>query len=205
MKLYMSPDEIEAALEAAFNWCDAANCPLTDTQKYILLQAIGEIKEKDNSSALNVANPLDELKKEELEVFLEFVKEQQEQNRSWKVQLLNDWLRESDSGSVQFLRDRYGLQWLSRVEPIHFNQYAFENILKLKVGDRIEVCNRMWEWVQENGPCSSEWFPCTVINLNEVRSDDFFVTNCIVRFSNGAEYEIQGIYEWNRYNWRWGE
>ncbi|BDI19545.1 hypothetical protein ANSO36C_53470 [Nostoc cf. commune SO-36] len=28
-------------------------------------------------------------------------------------------------------------------------------------------------------------------------------TNCVVRFFNGAEYEIQGIYEWNRYNWRW--
>ncbi|MFP5275246.1 hypothetical protein [Coleofasciculus sp.] len=25
----------------------------------------------------------------------------------------------------------------------------------------------------------------------------------IVRFDHGMEYEIQGIYEWNRYNWRW--
>ncbi|HEY9646662.1 MAG TPA: hypothetical protein V6C88_09845, partial [Chroococcidiopsis sp.] len=26
---------------------------------------------------------------------------------------------------------------------------------------------------------------------------------CTVRFDNGMEYEIQGVYEWNRYNWRW--
>ncbi|WP_416670750.1 hypothetical protein [Egbenema bharatensis] len=27
-------------------------------------------------------------------------------------------------------------------------------------------------------------------------------TNCLIQFDNGMEYEIQGIYEWNRYNWR---
>ena len=27
--------------------------------------------------------------------------------------------------------------------------------------------------------------------------------NGVIRFDNGTEYEIQGICEWNRYNWRY--
>jgi hypothetical protein len=75
--------------------------------------------------------------------------------------------------------------------------------LKLKVGDRIEVSNGLWEWVQENGPCSREWFPCTVIGLSQGSDRDRLYYNCVIRFENGTEYEIQGIYQWNRYNWRW--
>ncbi|WP_298906182.1 hypothetical protein [uncultured Nostoc sp.] len=199
----MTPDEIEAAMLAAFNNCDAASCPLTDTQKQILLQVV-EQTQGNTSGASGIANPLDELNPEELEVFLQFVKDEEQLNRTWKVQLLNDWLLENDSGRVQFIRQRYGLQWLNRVESYHFDKYSyFEDALKLRVGDRIEVSNALWEWVQEDGPCKPEWFPCMVIKVEEISNGDDSSTNCVVRFFNGAEYEIQGIYEWNRYNWRW--
>lgn len=199
----MTPDEIEAAMLAAFNDCDAASCPLTDTQKQILLQMVEQIQ-GNTSGASGIANPLDELNPEELEVFLQFVKDEEQLNRTWKVQLLNDWLLENDSGTVQFIRQRYGLQWLNRVESYHFDKYSyFEDALKLRVGDRIEVSNALWEWVQEDGPCKREWFPCMVIQVEEISNSDDSSTNCVVRFFNGAEYEIQGMYEWNRYNWRW--
>ena len=199
----MTPDEIEAAMFAAFNDCDAASCPLTDTQKQILLQVFEQIQ-GNTSGASGIANPLDELNPEELEVFLQFVKDEEQLNRTWKVQLLNDWLLENDSGTVQFIRQRYGLQWLNRVESYHFDKYSyFEDALKLRVGDRIEVSNALWEWVQEDGPCKREWFPCMVIQVEEISNGDDSSTNCVVRFFNGAEYEIQGMYEWNRYNWRW--
>ncbi|MEH1834724.1 MAG: hypothetical protein V7L29_22360 [Nostoc sp.] len=200
----MTPDEIEVAMLAAFNDCDIASCPLTDTQKQILLQVVELIQGNSTSAASGIANPLDELTPEELEAFLEFVKDEEQRNRTWKVQLLNDWLLENDSGTVQFIRQRYGLQWLNRVESYHFDKYSyFEDALKLRVGDRIEVSNALWEWVQEDGPCKREWFPCMVIQVEEISNGDDTSTNCVVRFFNGAEYEIQGIYEWNRYNWRW--
>lgn len=206
----MTKAEIEATLQAAFARCDAANSPLTETQKQLLLQVAEELirlqqglpathNGKEDSS-----NPLDELTAEEREALLEFVKEQGRENQAWKIKFLNDWLNSRDSGAVQFIRDRYGLQWLNRVMPVHLAEYydrTADGILKLKVGDRIEVCNRLWEWVQENGPCQREWFPCTVIQINEMDESDY--TSCIIRFDNGREYEIQGIYDWNQYNWRW--
>lgn len=200
----MTPDEIEASMLAAFNDCDAASCPLTDTQKEILLQVVELIQGNSTFRASDIANPLDELTPEELEAFLQFVKDEEQCNRTWKVQLLNDWLQQNDSGTVQFIRQRYGLQWLNRVESYHFDKYSyFEDALKLRIGDRIEVSNALWEWVQEDGPCKREWFPCMVIKVEEISNGDDTSTNCVLRFFNGAEYEIQGIYEWNRYNWRW--
>jgi hypothetical protein len=201
----MTPDEITTALHAAFNRCDAASCPLTDIQKEILLQLVEEIHKQSKSEKLDTPNPLDELTPEELEIFLEFVKTEEQQNRTWKVQLLNDWLHHNDSGEVQFIRDRYGLQWLNRVESYHFDKYAyFEDALKLRIGDRIEVSNALWEWVQNDGPCKREWFLSIVIQIDKMNDDgDDSSTNCVVRFYNGTEYEIQGIYEWNRFNWRW--
>ncbi|MEH2076899.1 MAG: hypothetical protein V7K57_21275 [Nostoc sp.] len=200
----MTPDEIEASMLAAFNDCDAASCPLTDKQKQILLQVIEQIQGSYISGVSSIGNPLDELTPEELEAFLQFVKDEEQRNRTWKVQLLNDWLLENHSGTVQFIRKRYGLQWLNRVQSCHFDKYSyFEDALKLRVGDRIEVSNALWEWVQEDGPCKREWFPCMVIKVEEISNGDDSSTNCVVRFFNGAEYEIQGIYEWNRYNWRW--
>ena len=208
----MTPGEIEAALQAAFNRCDAARCPLTDSQKQILLQVVEELTLKQLelldtiAEESDIGNPLDELTPDQRQTFLQFVKEQEQQNRPWKIQLLNDWLQERDSGAVQFIRDRYGPLWVNRIKAVHFDKYAEldgEEALKLKVGDRIEVSNGLWEWVQETGPCSREWFLCTVIRADETDNGDGASTNCIIRFNNGAEYEIQGMYQWNRYNWRW--
>lgn len=156
----MTPDEIETALQAAFNSCDAASCPLTDQQKQILLRVIEQIQGNSNSRISDIVNPLDELTPEELEAFLQFVKIEEQQNRTWKVQLLNDWLHNNDSGEVQFIRQSYGLQWLNRVESCHFDKYSYyEDALKLRVGDRIEVSNAMWEWVQDDGLVSVNGFP----------------------------------------------
>jgi hypothetical protein len=199
----MSPDEIQVALQAAFYRCDAASCPLNDTQKEILLKVVEKLKENSQLEVSDVLNPLDELIQEERQALLEFVKAQEAQNLSWKAQLLNDWLLEKDSGAVQFIRDCYGLQWLDRVEDCHFQKYA-NDAPKLKVGDRIEVCNALWEWVQDDGPCSRQWYICTIIGLDETDRSGDSSTNCVVRFNTGEEYEIQGMYEWNRYYWRLG-
>lgn len=199
----MSKAEIEAALKAAFDQCIVANCPLTEVQKQILLEVAQRFSytlgETANSEG---TNPLDDLTAEERSALLEFVKEQESLNQPWKIQLLNDWLNNNNSGSVQFIRDRYGLQWLNLVQPGHLAEYfeRLEDELKLKAGDRIEVSNGLWEWIQEDGPCSQMWVPCTVISVEENGGD---YSSCIIRFDNGTEYEIQGIYDWNRYNWRW--
>ena len=205
----MTPAEIETALQAAFNGCEAASCPLTDSQKQILLQAVKELTYKNverdiTAQNSDTTNPLDELTPDQRRSFLQFVKELEQQSLPWKMQLLNDWLQERDSGSVQFIRDLYGFQWLNQIQPSHFAKYALEGeeALKLKVGDRIEVSNALWEWVQETGPCSRQWFPCTVISVG-VGNHEGADNSCSIRFSNGAEYEIQAVYQWNRYNWRW--
>lgn len=205
----MTPAEIEAALQAAFNRCVTASCPLTEQQKQILLQVVEVTRKQLNpntTAGADTVNPLDELTLDQRQQFLRFVKGQEQQNLNWKIQLMNDWLQERDSGPVQFIRARYGPQWLNRIEPVHFAKYAElegEEALKLKVGDRIEVSNGLWEWVQESGPCRREWFLCTVVSVGESGSDDNTSTSCVIRFNSGAEYELQGMYQWNRYNWRW--
>jgi hypothetical protein len=209
----MTPSEIEAVLQVAFTQCDAAFCALTEQQKKIILQVVAQecirIQSGNSESAsgeADLTNPLDSLHPEQREALLQFIKEQQQENRPWKIQLLNDWLHDRDSGSVQFIRDRYGPQWLNRIQQIHLAHYFEQDIderLKLKIGDRIEVSNRLWEWVQETGACSPEWFLCTVIGLSEATHNEHTATNCLIRFDSGMEYEIQGIYEWNSYYWRW--
>lgn len=202
----MTNDEIEAVLKVAFMECEAALCPLTEQQKQLLLQVIAESVRGESLTEAN-GNPLDELTADQRQELLQFVKEQEKQEYPWKIKLLNDWLHDRNSGTVQFIRELYGPQWLNRVKPVHLAQYfdaetALE-VLKIKVGSRIEVSNGLWEWVQENGPCSREWFPCTVVKIAQNTDSDNSYYSCVIRFDNGSEYEIQGIYQWNRYNWRW--
>ncbi|MGG6296882.1 hypothetical protein ACQ4M4_21005 [Leptolyngbya sp. AN02str] len=203
----MSSAEFEAALKAAIDECDAVGCPLSGQQQAILMRAIANPLAPSSSSE---ENPLDNLPPEQRQALIDFIAEQEQQSRNWKVQLLNDWLAGRESGKVQFIRDEYGLQWLERVRPSHVVRYARPT--RLVVGDRIEVSNGLWEWVQDDGPCSREWFLCTVISVSSPNGGSTSPTdlptghtNCIIRFDNGMEYEIQGIYEWNRYNWRWAE
>jgi hypothetical protein len=226
----MNRAEIESALQAAFIRCEREFTPLSEVQKQILLQIVveelsnGHPQAPELNSGVGMTrysvdsaatsdqnaqenNPLDELTSQERQALLAFVSEQEQKSHPWKIKLLNDWLLNRNSGSVQFLRDRYGPQWLNRVKPVHLAQYleqqTNEENLTLKVGDRIEVSNGLWEWVQDDGPCPREWFPCTVIGTSEDADRDCRYHNCVIRFDNGAEFEIQGIYQWNRYNWRW--
>src|SRR5919202_3107686 len=202
----MTPDEIEAVLKGAFIQCEAALCPLSDQQKQILRQVLSQSMTCEApDSSINgdkdsqTGNPLDELTPQQRQDLLQFVKEQEKQDRPWKIKLLNDWLHNRDSGAVQFIRTNYGPQWLNRIKPVHLAQYfeaeTASDGLKLKVGDRIEISNGLWEWVQEDGPCKREWFPCTVIGVYETSDSDCDYTNCIIRFENGTEYEMQGAYQ----------
>ena len=201
----MDQGKIKSALEAAFIQCEIALCPLTDRQKQILLQMLIEISGANlaQTPSESAENPLDELNPQQRQALLEYIQTQEQQNISWKAKLLNDWLDDRNSGSVQFIRDSYGLQWLSQVQKVHLAEYwEHPDKLALKVGDRIEVCNGLWEWVQDDGPCKREWYPCLVVGVAEVTGDEASYTSCTVRFENGAEFEIQGIYQWNHSYWR---
>jgi len=188
----------DTVLETAFAECEALGQPLNPQQQSILRQVLVRLAQQANGDVS--ANPLDELTPDQRQLFLAFIQEQNHLKRSWKAQLLNDWLAGKDSGSVQFLREAYGLPWLERVKPEHI--FAYHPPQRLQVGDRIEVANNLWEWVQEDGPCDRQWFPCTVIRVQEATPDGG-TERCTVRFDNGMEYEIQGVYDWNRYYWRW--
>jgi hypothetical protein len=194
----MTQAEIEAVLQAAFRQCERAGYPLGEVQKQIFAQVVEA--RLDDRSILSL-NPLAQLTPRQREALWQFIQAQEQQNQSWKATLLNDWLQDSDSGNVQFVRDLYGVQWLESITPAHLAEYADEAILKLKVGDRIEVSNALWEWVSETDPSSREWFPCVVINLQD--DPDTAQSKCTIRFENGSEFDIQGIYDWNRSNWRW--
>jgi hypothetical protein len=165
--------------------------------------------ENDGANA-TAGNPLDEMSPEHRQLFLDFIRSHSVDAESWKTGLLNDWLSGNQSGDLQFIRDCYGPQWLSRVQPIHLTKYLEPADLALKVGDRIQVTNGLWEWVQDDGPCQREWFDCVVVAVKAVHDDALTTpdsyrqsTTCVIRFDSGREFEIQGIYEWNRYNWRW--
>jgi hypothetical protein len=235
----MTQSEIEAALTAAFNQCETALHPLSDCQKQIVRQALlaampfeqnGEPADDRKLSTATYSeadpsNPLEQLTAEERQTFLAFVESQERQKQPWKITLLNDWLSGRSSGTVQFIRERYGIQWVEQITPMHLARYIrldSDNTPRLKVGDHIEVTNGLWEWVQETGPCSREWFPCTVVSLKAVpeenndapgggnaaeapnnEASDNSEDSCIIRFEDGTEYEIQGVYDWNRPNWRW--
>jgi hypothetical protein len=194
----MTQAEIEAVLQAAFRQCERAGYPLGEVQKQIFAQVVEA--RLDDRSILSL-NPLAQLTPRQREALWQFIQAQEQQNQSWKATLLNDWLQDSDSGNVQFVRDLYGVQWLESITPAHLAEYADEAILKLKVGDRIEVSNALWEWVSGTDPSSREWFPCVVINLQD--DPDTAQSKCTIRFENGSEFDIQGIYDWNRSNWRW--
>jgi hypothetical protein len=220
----MTPAEIEALLQAAFEACDAAGRSLDTQQREIIFRmlisrltaftssALPNDANAADSSALSAsdrANPLAALTPEQRQALLQFIQDQQRQNRSWKAQLLNDWLYDRPPSAIEFVRQQYGLVWLEQIQPQDIAEYADEATTSLKVGDRIEISNGLWEWVQEEGPCQREWFPCTIIQIAEVSNGTrasagySCQTNCTIRFDNGMEYEIQGVYEWNRYNWRW--
>ncbi len=205
----MTQAEIEAALQTALRHCETAGYPLNDAQQQILFAVLKERLREPSTDQGLALNPLAALTPEQRQALFQFIKAQEQQNKSWKTTLLNDWLHDRASGTVQFIRDSLGFQWLETITAADLADYE-EAALWLKVGDRIELSNGLWEWVQDTGPCSREWFSCTVVGITETQSplyeevaESQISTNCTVRFENGNEYEIQGVYEWNRPNWRW--
>lgn len=203
----MTKAEIEAALQAAFSLCDSTGFPLSEQQKQILLH-IAEVLTEDLLAGLppvtETVNPLEGLTPDQRQALLLFVARFERNNDAWKTSLLNDWLHGRDSGPVQFIRDRYGLQWLDTIQPSHLAAYDQDSrMLKVKVGDRLEVSSSLWEWVPATDSDNQEWLSCTVIRVFESSDNERAHLNCTVRLANGLEYDINGMYDWNRLNWRW--
>jgi len=203
----MTKAEIEAALQAAFSLCDSTGCPLSAQQKQILLHIAEVLTEEllDSSpQEIETVNPLDDLTPDQRQALLLFVAGFDQTGDAWKTSLLNDWLHGRDSGSVQFIRDHYGLQWLDTIQPSHLAAYDQDSrLLKVKVGDRLEVSSNLWEWVPATDSDNREWLTCIVIRVFESFDNERAHLNCTVRLANGLEYDINGMYDWNRLNWRW--
>ncbi|MBD2083031.1 hypothetical protein [Leptolyngbya sp. FACHB-17] len=178
----MSEFDFDSLLQKAFEQCERLGHPLDADQKEILRSTL----QQETRS-----NPLTQLTEEQRQAVLQFA-----QQSDWKTSLLNDWLQNRNSGAMQFIRDQYGLSWLNSVTAEDLAAYRDQET-RLNIGDRIEVSNALWEWVQAD---DQEWYTCTVIGLSE--SDNSQQTRCTIRFDNGQEYEIQGVYDWNRSNWR---
>lgn len=199
--------KIQSALETIISRCQQAQTPVSDQQKEIIESVLIETFSESIAEFPNEENPLDEMSPEQREALLEFIIEQEE--RPWKTQILNDWLQGRNSGKMQFLREDYGPQWLNRVKPYHIAQYLEKTDrareVPLKIGDRIEVSNLLWEWVQDDNPDTQDWYPCTVVSLSQGEYNGHPYQNCTIRFDNGSELEIPGIYQWNRYNWRFAQ
>lgn len=228
----MTPSEIEVVLQRAFRECEAAGDPLSTQQREVLFRILVNQITSSPSNSLGQAsspsaafatptehssnlsessNPLTALTSGKRQSLLRYIREQQRQDLDWKTQLMSDFLLDRPLADLQFVQDELGLNWIDQISPEHIAQFADELMVVLKVGDRIEVSNGLWEWVQDDGPCSREWFTCLVTGITEISGLSSLssgydrYTNCTIRFPNGMEYEIQGIYEWNRYNWRWAQ
>ena len=179
----MSESELDILLQKAFEQCERLGYPLNAEQQEILRLTLYQETR---------TNPLAQLPPEQRQAIL-----QSAQNQSdWKTSLLNDWLQNRDSGTMQFIRDQYGLAWLNSVLPEDLAAYRDQDT-QLNIGDRIEVSNTLWEWVQDN---HREWYACTVIGCTQAENSQDIC--CTIRFDNGQEYQIQGVYDWNRSNWR---
>jgi hypothetical protein len=193
------------ALEAAFRQCGTAGMALNDVQRQILQQVTQTvlIKALMNPDAIDPdENPLDALMEDQRQTLIDFVTECDRNTQDWKTVLFNDWLQERDSGPVQFLRDRYGFDWINRVRRQDIDAYAEAEEQALKIGDRLEVSSRLWEWIPEDLGEEPEWIVCTLVNLTQL---DSMETNSIagtVQFENDLVLEIQGLNDWNKGNWR---
>jgi hypothetical protein len=196
---------LEQALEAAFRQCATAGMALNDVQRQILQQVTQTvlIKALTSSDAVDPAeNPLDVLTEDQCQTLLDFVTECDRSAQDWKTILFNDWLQGRDSGPVQFLRDRYGFDWINRVRRQDITAYAEAEELELKIGDRLEVSSRLWEWIPEDLGEEPAWIVCTLINLTQPDSSEATSVTGTVQFENDLVLEIEGLNDWNKGNWR---
>jgi hypothetical protein len=196
---------LEQALEAAFRQCATAGMALNDVQRQILQQVTQTvlIKALTNPDAVDLdENPLDALTEDQRQTLLDFVAECDHSDQDWKTLLFNDWLQGQDSGPVQFLRDRYGFDWINRVQRQNIKAYGEAEEQVLKIGDRLEVSSRLWEWIPEDLGEEPEWIICTLIDLIQPDSTEATPITGIVQFENDLVLEIEGLNDWNRGNWR---
>jgi hypothetical protein len=193
------------ALETAFRQCGTAGMALNDVQRQILQQVTQTvlIKALLNPDAVDPdENPLDALTEDQCQALLDFIAECDRTTQDWKTILFNDWLQGKDSGPVQFLRDRYGFDWIDRVKRQNIDAYAEAEEQELKVGDRLEVSSRLWEWIPEDLGEEPEWIVCTLINLTQPDRGEATTITGTVQFENDLVLEIEGLHDWNKGNWR---
>jgi hypothetical protein len=196
---------LELALEAAFRQCGTAGMALNDVQRQILQQVTQTVllKALSNPDIADLdENPLEALTEDQRQILLSFVSECDRTTQDWKTVLFNDWLQGRESGQVQFLRDRYGFDWINRVQRQDIAAYEEGDAQELRVGDRLEVSSRLWEWIPEDLGEEPEWLPCTVVHLTQPDDLEVPTLSGTVQFENGVELEIQGLNDWNKSNWR---
>jgi hypothetical protein len=196
---------LQQALQAAFRQCEAVNVPLNDVQRQILQQVSQTVLLKaladPNATTLD-ENPLNALAEDQRQALLNYIAECDRNAQDWKTALFNDWLQGRHSGSVQFLRDRYGLDWINHLQPSHLAAYREQPNLPLQVGDHIEVSSRLWEWIPEEMGEEPEWIPCVITHLDETQDAEAIYLTGIVQFENGLTLDIVGLNAWNQNNWR---
>ncbi len=199
--------QVQNALQAAFRQCETVGSPLNDVQKQVIQQVTQTLLLKaivDPTQSLEPsANPLADLLPDQRQAFLDYVTECTLKDQDWKTALFNDWVEGRHSGTVQFLRDRYGLDWVNQIQPQHLVTYVATPLSALNVGDRIEVSSRLWEWIPEQTNEEPEWVVCTLIELYETQDTEISHLDGTVQFANGMELAITGLNEWNQNNWRW--
>jgi hypothetical protein len=195
------------ALEAAFRQCGSAGMALSDAQRQILQQVTQTVllNALTNPDAADPdENPLEALTEDQRQTVLSYIAECDRTAQNWKTLLFNDWLQGQDSGPVQFLRDRYGFDWINRVQHQHISAYLDCDERALTIGDRLEVSSRLWEWIPEDLGEEPAWLLCTLVSLMQPdHSGHDAALNGTVQFENGLTLEIQGLDDWNRNNWRY--
>lgn len=195
---------LEQALDAAFRQCSTAGMALNDVQRQILQQVTQTVllKALTNPDAIDSEeNLLESLTEAQREILLSFIEQCDRTTQDWKTVLFNDWLQGRDSGTVQFLRDHYGFDWINRVQRQDIAAYIETDQQELRIGDRLEVSSRLWEWIPEDLGEEPEWLPCTLVNLTQPE-DPETTLNGTVQFENGVELDIEGLNDWNKSNWR---
>jgi hypothetical protein len=198
---------VQNALNAAFRECEAVGAPLNDVQRQIIQQVSQTLLLKaiadPNQSLESPPNPLADLPPEQRQALLDYVVDCNLNTQDWKTTLFNDWIEGRNSGAVQFLRDRYGLDWVAQIQPQHLKTYLHAPLTPLNLGDLIEVSSLLWEWIPAQTNEEPEWVICTLIHLQEAEETEIPHLEGTVRFENGMELNITGLNEWNQNNWRW--
>ncbi len=205
------PEETKAALgqalRSAFRQCQVMGLPLTEVQQQVIQQVTQTLLLASQSDPSLMTepeiNPLAELTADQRQLLLDYVEQCDRLNQDWKATLLNDWLQGRASGSVQFLRDRFGITWVNQIQPKHLATYSDNPAAQIQVGDRIELSSRLWEWIPDEADQNPEWAIATVISVSQTQDGEAMQLNCIVRFETGLELELSGLNDWNQHNWRW--